>query len=283
MQKIIVKAALLLMLVCSSAAANGLYDAINGLRSEAGPCASAASGTERLPPLVRRSALERVAAGLAHGEKLRQSLAAAGYRATRSTAINVSGDGAGAHAAGILASRGYCRQLQNAAMTEVGIYQDARQIWIVMATPFAASVGLSEDAAGQRVLTLVNQARATARYCGNRPFDAAPPLRWNDALAKASRQHAEDMAHNNYFSHSGHDGSDPAQRVERAGYKYRSTAENIAAGQMKAVDAVADWIKSPAHCANLMNPAFTDMGVAFSVERGSEMGVYWTQEFGARR
>ena len=79
------------------------------------------------------------------------------------------------------------------------------------------------------------------------------------------------------------DGSDPAQRVQRAGYKYRSTAENIAAGQMKAVDAVADWIESPAHCANLMNPAFTDMGVAFSVERGSEMGVYWTQEFGARR
>jgi uncharacterized protein YkwD len=283
MPKIIVKAALLLMLVCSSAAANGLYATINGLRSGAGPCASAASGTQGLPPLVRQSALERVAAGLAHGDKLRQSLAAAGYRATRATAINVSGDGADAHAAGMLASHGYCPQLQDAATTELGIYQDARQIWIVMATPFAPSVGLSEEAVGQRVLTLVNQARATARYCGNRPFDAAPPLRWNEALAKASRQHAGDMAQNNYLSHSGHDGSDPAQRVERAGYKYRSTAENIAAGQMKAVDAVAGWIKSPVHCANLMNPAFTDMGVALSVNRGSEMGVYWTQEFGARR
>src|ERR1019366_7617806 len=80
-----------------------------------------------------------------------------------------------------------------------------------------------------------------------------------------------------------HDGSDPAQRVERAGYKYRSTGENIAAGQVKAEDAVATWIKSPEHCANLMNPAFTEMGAAFAVDSKSEMGVYWTQEFGPPR
>src|SRR5450759_5698912 len=78
-------------------------------------------------------------------------------------------------------------------------------------------VGVSEQAAGQRVLDLVNQARATRRYCGNRAFDAARPVRWNDTLAEASRLHAEDMARYNYFSHSGRDGSDPAQRVERAG------------------------------------------------------------------
>ena len=36
------------------------------------------------------------------------------------------------------------------------------------------------------------------------------------------------MAHHNFFSHSGRDGSDPAQRVERAGYRYRATGENIA-------------------------------------------------------
>ena len=49
---------------------------------------------------------------------------------------------------------------------------------------------------------------------------------------------------------------------------------------MKPEDAVAGWIKNPGHCANLMNPAFTEMGVAFAVDPRSEMGVYWTQAFG---
>jgi uncharacterized protein YkwD len=143
--------------------------------------------------------------------------------------------------------------------------------------------GVGAQAAGQRVLDLVNQARATPRYCGNRAFNAARPVRWNDSLAKASRLHAEDMARYNYFSHRGRDGSDPAQRVERAGYNYRATGENIAAGQPKPEDAVAGWIKSPPHCTNLMNPAFTEMGIAFAVDPRSELGVYWSQAFGTPR
>jgi uncharacterized protein YkwD len=91
------------------------------------------------------------------------------------------------------------------------------------------------------------------------------------------------MARNNYFSHRGRDGSDPAQRVERAGYRYRATGENIAGGQMQAEDAMAAWVKSPEHCANLMNPAYTEMGVAYAVDPGSDMGVYWAQAFGLPR
>ena len=268
---------LLLLAVCFDAAASDLYAVINRLRAGEGNCAVA----EQLPPLKPQAALERVARDLSRGDKLQQSLKAVGYRATRSSALSISGDGVGARAAGMLAKQSYCQQLQDAAMTEVGIYLDARQVWIVMAAPFAPSVGMSEQAAGQRVLDLVNQARATPRYCGNTAFNAARPLRWNDSLAEASRLHAEDMARYNYFSHSGRDGSNPAQRVERAGYRYRATGENIAAGwQMKPEDAVAGWIKSPGHCANLMNPAFTEMGVAFAVDPRSEMGVYWTQTFG---
>jgi uncharacterized protein YkwD len=270
---------LLLLAVCFDVAASDLYTAINRLRAGEGNCAVA----EKLAPLRQQAALERVARDLSRGDKLQQSLKAVGYRATRSSALSIRGDGVGAHAAGMLAKQSYCRQLQDAAMTEVGIYLDARQVWIVMAAPFAPSVGMSEQAAGQRVLDLVNQARATPRYCGNSVFNTARPVRWNDSLAEASRLHAEDMARYDYFSHSGRDGSDPAQRVERAGYRYRSTGENIAAGPMKPEDAVAGWIKSPPHCANLMNPAFTEMGVAFAVGPRSEMGVYWTQVFGTPR
>ncbi len=269
---------LLLFAVCFDAAASDLYAAINRLRAGEGNCAVPG----KLPPLKPQAALERVARDLARGDQLQQSLTAAGYRAMRSSALSISGDGAGAQAEAMLAKQGNCEPLQDAAMQEVGIYLDARQVWIVMAAPFAPSVKVSEQAAGQRVLNLVNQARATPRYCGDRAFSAARPVRWNDALAAASRVHAEDMARNNYFSHSGSDGSNPAQRVERAGYRYRSTGENIAAGQIKPEDAVAAWIKSPEHCANLMNPAFAEMGVAYALDSRSDMGVYWSQAFGTR-
>lgn len=95
--------------------------------------------------------------------------------------------------------------------------------------------------------------------------------------------HATDMAASNYFSHTGRDGSTSAQRVTRAGYHYRMTGENIAAGQLSPEEAVAGWLKSPTHCANLMNGRYTEMGVAFAVNATSSMGVYWVQLFGTPR
>ena len=273
-------ACLLLLAVPLDAAAGDLYAAINRLRAGGGNCAA----MENLPPLKPQAALERVARDLSRGGDLKQSGEQNGYRAARSRTLSVTGEGVDARAEEILARPGYCPQLQDAGLTEVGIYLDQRQLWIVIAAPFAPAVSLSAQAAGQRVLDLVNRARATPRNCGNQAFKAARPVRWNDTLASTSRLHAEDMARHNYFSHSGRDGSDPAQRVERAGYRYRFTGENIAAGtQMQAEDAVAGWIKSPGHCANLMNPAYTEMGVAFAINAASQMGIYWAQAFGTPR
>jgi len=266
-----------LLVVCFDAAASDLYDAVNRVRAGGGSCAEA----KALPPLKPHGALERAAAELARGSDLAQSLKAAGYRATKVQAISITGDAGDAWPESTI--RNYCERLQDPAMTEVGVYQGSRQAWIVLAAPFAPAVALSQQAAGARVLELVNQARAAPRYCGGREFKAAGPLRWNEVLAKASALHAGDMARNNYFSHSGRDGSGPAQRIERTGYRYRSIGENIAAGQMKPEDVVAGWLKSPGHCANLMNPGFTEMGVAFAVEKNSRLGVYWAQTFGTPR
>jgi uncharacterized protein YkwD len=183
----------------------------------------------------------------------------------------------------MFAKRRSCRELQNAAMTEVGVYPDARQVWIVLAAPFVPSVGASRHVAGQRILDLTNQARATPRYCGTTAFNATRPLRWNDLLAEAARLHADDMARYNYFDHRGPDGSKSRDRIKRTGYKSRDSGENIAAGQRNAEEAVAVWIGSEGHCANLMDPGFTEMGAAVAVNSRSEMGRYWAQEFGTPR
>ena len=258
-------------------AAEDLYLAINRQRAGAGPCAAA----EQLPAMQPQAALERAARDVARGGDLQQSLKQHGYRAARTRTLTIKGQGVEAQASKILARQQYCKPLQDAGLTQAGIYVDADQILLVMAAPYAPSVALSGPAAGERVLELANRARATPRRCGEREFGAARALRWNGTLAEASRVHADDMARHNYFSHTGRDGSDPVQRVERAGYRFRATGENIGAGSsMQADEAVAGWIKSPGHCANLMNPAYTEMGAAYAINARSDMGIYWTQVFG---
>jgi len=49
---------------------------------------------------------------------------------------------------------------------------------------------------------------------------------------------------------------------------------------MTADEVVAGWLGSPEHCANLMDPLYREMGVAFAVNPHDQRGVYWAMEFG---
>jgi len=140
------------------------------------------------------------------------------------------------------------------------------------------------DAVEARVLTLTNRARARARTCGGVRMGRARPLVWNRTLARVAHEHSRDMAVHGYFSHTGRDGSSPADRMERAGYRFRAAGENIAAGVSlaSAASVVRAWLASPAHCRVLMSPAVRELGVGRVVGAGPYW-VYWTQEFGARR
>ena len=137
-----------------------------------------------------------------------------------------------------------------------------------------------EIAIATLMLAMVNEARAQGRRCGGTAYPPAAPVRWNEALARAARSHSEDMAANNYFGHNSRDGTPPHARVERAGYDYGSTAENIAAGQPTPEVAMATWLNSAGHCANLMSAEYTEMAVAMASNRRGHPGTYWTMVFG---
>ncbi|MBE0607142.1 MAG: CAP domain-containing protein, partial [Deltaproteobacteria bacterium] len=79
-------------------------------------------------------------------------------------------------------------------------------------------------------LATVNQARSVTQVCGNTPYGPAPPVSWSGNLAMAAYLHSEDMALNNFFSHTGSDGSSAGQRISRQGYPWRTYGENIAVG-----------------------------------------------------
>ena len=140
----------------------------------------------------------------------------------------------------------------------------------------------SRDTIRARVVELVNEARSHGRRCGREKFPAAPRLDVSRKLTDAAGAHARDMARRNYFEHQGSDGSQPRDRVKRAGYAFRLTGENIALGPESAEEVVAGWLHSPGHCANIMDSRFRDIGVG--VATGAKRGqIYWVQEFGSPR
>jgi uncharacterized protein YkwD len=112
-----------------------------------------------------------------------------------------------------------------------------------------------------------------------RSYAAAPALAWNDRLTQAADVHSRDMQANDFFSHTGSNGSSFSQRIGAAGYAWSSAGENIAAGQSSINVVVDGWIDSDGHCANLMNPSFQHVGLACVSGSGSNSyRTYWTME-----
>jgi len=127
----------------------------------------------------------------------------------------------------------------------------------------------------EMLLQLVNDARKKGCQCGDTYYAPAPPLIWNDLLEKAAFNHANDMFQNNYFDHTGKDGSSVSERMEAVGYHWISFGENIGLGYKDEKDVIKGWLSSPGHCKNIMNKKFKEMAIA-------RVGNYWTQTLGSR-
>jgi len=56
--------------------------------------------------------------------------------------------------------------------------------------------------------------------------------------------------------------------------------ENIAGGHYSLEVMMEELLKSPKHCANIMNREFREVGVAIAINPNSQYKIYWTQDFG---
>ncbi|WP_282417217.1 CAP domain-containing protein [Polyangium sp. 15x6] len=130
-----------------------------------------------------------------------------------------------------------------------------------------------------QVLTLVNQKRAAGASCGGVAYPPAPALVLDERLRCAARKHSKDMGVNNFFSHTGSNGSTPWQRIKNAAYTYKSAAENIAAGYNSPTAVVNGWMTSTGHCKNIMNASLKQLGVGY-YQGTTGYKHYWTQDFG---
>jgi len=150
----------------------------------------------------------------------------------------------------------------------------------------------------REILEVINEARAKARDCNDGKGLVGPSvaLTWNSELYASAYEHSNDLATSDTFSHLG-SGTDSDitgsnlgkasrfnERMKTNGYvNYRIIGENIAGGQETIESALKSWLASPAHCTNIMESEFTEIGVAVVVNTDSKYRVYWTQNFGGKK
>ena len=126
-----------------------------------------------------------------------------------------------------------------------------------------------------QVLTLTNNEREKA---------GLEPLKLNYKLASAADLHSDSMAKDDFFSHTGKDGSSVGDRVKDTGYNYLAVGENIAAGYSTASAVVSGWMNSSGHRANILNANYTEIGIGYEFLKEDTGSInynhYWTQVFG---
>jgi len=100
------------------------------------------------------------------------------------------------------------------------------------------------------------------------------PLTANWELSRVARYKSQDMKDKGYFSHTSPTYGSPFQMIKAFGLSYRTAGENIAMGYRTPQAVVDGWMNSSGHRANILNAAYTQIGVGYV-----EQGRYWTQLF----
>ena len=137
-------------------------------------------------------------------------------------------------------------------------------------TPLPSAADASPDQYAEILFHLINRARAEK---------GLQHLTLNPVLSAAARAHSHDMAVNDYFSHTGSDGSDPTSRLVNQGYQFTYNGENLFAGGDPYL-AMTMWMNSTVHRENMLYPLFSEFGIGIASNPNSTYGIYYTIEFG---
>lgn len=118
-------------------------------------------------------------------------------------------------------------------------------------------------------------------------------LRSNADLRGTAQRHSEAMLRHNYFGHVSPGGSTPETRIQASGYVGSQVtewgvAENVGwgpTGGATPAAAVAKWMASPPHRANILTAAYRDTGIGVVARlpaclRAGSVGAVYTEDFG---
>lgn len=115
------------------------------------------------------------------------------------------------------------------------------------------------------VLALINEIRLE---------NGLNELTWNYSLEESASTRTYEIV--NTFEHTRPDGNDWYTAINTS---FKAAGENIAAGQSTPTQVVNEWMASPGHRENILNPNFTKMGVALYYDSNDPYEYYWVQLF----
>ncbi len=144
-----------------------------------------------------------------------------------------------------------------------------RQQFVARIASTSRSAKKEDDEFEQRVLDLINQERA--KY-------GLGKLTYNGTLDNAAEKHAHHMSVVGKMAHDNIGDGDPGERIRAEGFR-KAWGENVATGQTSPEQVVREWMNSPTHRRNILDPNFKQMGVGYVT--ASNGRSYWAQEFGA--
>jgi uncharacterized protein YkwD len=102
----------------------------------------------------------------------------------------------------------------------------------------------------------------------DRAAQGLPRLKWDGTLALAAQRHAQLMAQQGTLSHQFRGEPDLPARATQAGSRFSTIAENVAEGP-NALNIHTQWMRSPPHRGNLLDPDLDSVGIAV-VERNGQ-------------
>jgi uncharacterized protein YkwD len=114
-----------------------------------------------------------------------------------------------------------------------------------------------------------------------RKSNGLKPLKLDATLTEAAKAHSRDLAKWDRISHYGSDGSNPWDRVKRAGYPAKLAAENVGTGQVTFEEVIKGWQASPGHNRNLLLADAEHMGIALVRDPRTEFKTFWTLVVGS--
>jgi uncharacterized protein YkwD len=140
--------------------------------------------------------------------------------------------------------------------------------------------------AGLRDLERI-RAEMLARVNDIRRSAGLPPLLRSPELDRAAQEHARDLLVRGYYRHKSLEGTMPGDRALAAGYPTVQVAENLHEDRYSVEQTLDEWLRSPGHRRNLLDPGCTDLGLGLALGEGygldpSAYRVVWVQGFGRR-
>jgi uncharacterized protein YkwD len=158
---------------------------------------------------------------------------------------------------------------------KIGVRSPGRGQPTASTTPITESCTyMQQSDVEAQVLELINAARSQQ---GLKAYSL------NSQLSKAALVHSIDMACQDFVGHNGSDSSTWNTRITTQGLAYTRASENIYVGNPafggSPQGAFDWWMGSQVHRSNILDPAYTKIGIGYVYSAASTYGGYYTLVF----